>query len=190
MAVRTLALILLLIMLPALGATQSAGDYVSPPGINVVKVSWRFRVNQRQSSNANNVWSERNSGAQQPQISQSSNPRQTNSGQLSLPETVTVTETTRSEAVITLKNEGTKVVSKISYTFLFINRETGKTLLSYKFKDNVAIEPDETKTFTRQVGDKRADQFGPGGRLAWQRVECKLQITRVEYADDSVWRSK
>src|SRR5205823_13915626 len=87
MAVRTLALILLLIMLPALGATQSAGDYVSPPGINVVKVSWRFRVNQRQSSNANNIWSERNSGAQTPQVSQSSNPRQTNSGQLSLPET-------------------------------------------------------------------------------------------------------
>ena len=92
--------------------------------------------------------------------------------------------------MITLTNAGAKAIKKISYTFLFTDPNNIRKVLSYKFKNNVAIEPGETKTFVHPVGYAPVYQFAPGGRVPPQGVATRLQITRVEYADNSVWRSK
>jgi len=95
--------------------------------------------------------------------------------------------------VITLTNAGAKAIKKISYTFLFTDPNKIRKVLSYKFKNNVAIEPGETKTFVHPVGYAPIYQmvpgFTPGGTVRWQGFDYGLQITRVEYVDGSVWKS-
>ena len=90
---------------------------------------------------------------------------------------------------MTLRNDGPKMIRKVGYFFLFVDPENGKELLRYKFHHRAAMKSGETVTLTDQIEDPIANRFGPGGTSAWSRVECRIRIYRVEYANGPVWRS-
>ena len=188
-----LPLLLVMLALPALCWAQSASISQGPSDITIVKIGWRVRTHRVElpaPPGANSA--ETNSGADPAKVPQSGN-KGTMSGSLGGYGPVFKNEADGSDVVITLTNAGAKAIKRISYTFLFVDPTKNRTLLSYKFKNKVAIEPGETKTFVHPVGYAPAYQFdprfAPGGALTRQAVDG-IQITRVEYVDGSVWRSQ
>jgi hypothetical protein len=188
--------LLVMLAMPALSGAQSASGNQGPSDISIVKVSWKVRAHRQELPDKGATSAETNSGSDQAQAVRGGDTR-TRSGNLGGYGPVFKNEADSSDAVITLTNVGAKAIKRISYTFLFIDATNSRTLLSYKFKDKVAIEPGETKTFWHPVGYAPVHQFARGvvapgfvlgGTVAPQAVDNRLQITRVEYVDGSVWK--
>ncbi len=159
----------LVLLMSGLCSAQSTSNRQAPDGLKIMDARWRYRVSSHRANSQDT-----STGA---------------NGELMLPDHSRVTQTDGSEAVVTLKNDGPKTIKRVSYFFLFVDPEKGKELLRYQFHHRAAIKPGETVTLTDQIDDPMANRFGPGGTSAWSKVECRLSIYRVEYADGSVWRN-
>lgn len=84
-------------------------------------------------------------------------------------------------------NDGRKRIKSVGYDFQFVNAESDDVLLSYKLRSRTTIEPGATKTFSNLVADRRPQRLGADSRV---RVDYRVIITRVEYADGTVWQRR
>jgi hypothetical protein len=88
-------------------------------------------------------------------------------------------------ATAKVRNSGAKAVKEIEWDYVFVEPEGGKELKRYRLQSKQAIEPGATATLSKDVSIKPGENTRhlTAGR---QRVV----VTRVEYADGSVWKAK
>lgn len=88
-------------------------------------------------------------------------------------------------ARLTFKNTGAKAVSAVEWSHVFSDPETGKELKRYRLKSAERAAPGRTLTLTKAVFIKPGESTR---HLSAGRQ--KVQLTRVEYDDGTVWRSE
>ena len=82
-----------------------------------------------------------------------------------------------------LKNVGAKAIKAVSWDYVFVDVKDGKELKRYKLQSRQQILPGETQTLTRDVGldpKENTQHFSTGKQ--------QVEITKIEYADGSVWK--
>lgn len=201
---RKLVVFLFAVAIPALCLAQTPTNRRPPDDLKIVGATFR----QGTSRVRNSTTDSKNSSLLGPD-GQTNRPaadpgdqgwkndlaRARGNGQLGpLPDNTFLLQLGRSEAIVNIRNDGIKAVKAISYNFLFVNANNGRELLRYHFRNRVAIGPGETKMLTNAVVDQRARDFNPnviGSKTSsFGVVETRVEITRIEYADGSVWRSR
>jgi hypothetical protein len=182
--------LLLMMCATALCAAQAPDGQADAGGVTVVAADWRFPVNWRGESRADVLSG--SSGRLETPARRVTEPgddlsRRRRDGQLGPldSEDRIYLRRGRNEAVVKLRNDGGKRIKSVGYDFQFVNAESGEVLLSYRLSSAASLRPGETKTLTEVVADRRAQQFMPANGA---RVERRAVVTRVEYADGSVWR--
>jgi len=113
--------------MPGLCSAQSTSNRQAPDGLKIVGARWRYRVSSHRANSQDT-----STGA---------------NGALMLPDHSRVTQTDGSEAVVTLKNDGPKIIRRVSYLFLFVDPEKGQGVAA------VSVSP------------SRGDQAGRNGNL-------------------------
>jgi hypothetical protein len=88
-------------------------------------------------------------------------------------------------ATATLKNSGAKAVKAVEWDYVFAEPEGGKELKRYRLQSKQAIEPGATATLSKDVSIKPGENTR---HLTAGRQQ--VVVTRVEYADGSVWRAQ
>jgi hypothetical protein len=86
-------------------------------------------------------------------------------------------------AKATVKNAGTKAVKSVSWDYVFTDEKERKELKRYRLQSKQQILPGETQTLTATVGLDPKDKTShiTTGKQS-------VQITKLEYADGSVWK--
>lgn len=86
-------------------------------------------------------------------------------------------------AKASLKNTSAKTVKLIAWDYVFTGKENQKEIKRFKFQSKQQVPPGETATLFKEIGlDPKDDTRQLNGSK--QAVE----ITRIEYADGSIWR--
>ena len=88
-------------------------------------------------------------------------------------------------AKLTLKNEGGKPVKSIEWDHLFVEREGGKELKRYHLQAKQQIAAGASQTVSKEVfirPEESTRHIGEGVQ--------KVRVTRVEFADGTVWRAE
>jgi hypothetical protein len=88
-------------------------------------------------------------------------------------------------ASATVRNGGAKAVRAVEWAYLFVGPEGGKELKRYRLQSKQAIEPGATATLTKDVSIRPDDD---SRHLTSGRQQ--VVVTRVEYADGSVWKGE
>ena len=85
----------------------------------------------------------------------------------------------------TLKNQGAKTIKAVSWDYVFTDAGGRKELKRYKLQSRQQVLPGETQVLSRGVElDAKDDtRHITAGKQS-------VEITRIEYADGSVWRQK
>ena len=97
------------------------------------------------------------------------------------------------EASVELRNVGRKAVKSVSLELVFDDAVTKRELLRYRLGGG-EVGPGEAVTLKRRVNDPRKGYFRvteAGKRQLIPRASAatrRVEITRVEYADGTVWR--
>jgi hypothetical protein len=85
---------------------------------------------------------------------------------------------------LTVKNSGPKAIKSLEWGHVFSDPETGKELKRYRLKSVERIAPGETPTLVKAVFIK------PGESTRHLNAgEQRVEVTRVEYEDGTVWRA-
>ena len=88
-------------------------------------------------------------------------------------------------AQATLRNAGAKAVKSVEWDYVFVEPEGGKELKRYRLRSKQTIAPGATETLAKEVFIKPDEDTR---HLTAGRQQ--VTVTRVEYADGSVWRAK
>ncbi|MDQ3805452.1 MAG: hypothetical protein M3416_16690 [Acidobacteriota bacterium] len=88
-------------------------------------------------------------------------------------------------ATATVKNSGAKAVKAVEWDYVFVEPEGGKELKRYRLQSKQAIGPGATETLSKDVSIKPEENTR---HLTAGRQQ--VVVTRVEYADGSVWKAK
>jgi len=86
-------------------------------------------------------------------------------------------------ARVTLKNSGAKTIKSVSWDYVFADAKDQKELKRYKLQSRQQILPGQTQAVSRDVGLDPKDNT--------QHISIgkqSVEITRIEYADGSVWQ--
>lgn len=85
----------------------------------------------------------------------------------------------------TLKNAGTKAIKSVSWDYVFTDEKERKELRRYRLQSKRQILPGETQTVTAGLGldPKEKTRHITTGKQS-------VELTRIEYADGSVWRKQ
>lgn len=83
----------------------------------------------------------------------------------------------------TLRNTGTKAIKAVSWDYVFTDEKERKELKRYKFQSKQQILPGETQTLNVSLGldPKDKTRHIAAGKQS-------VEITKLEYADGSVWK--
>lgn len=156
------------------------------PDITVVSVTWRYPVNWLGDPTADVLSgsSSRDTVARDPQGGLDQKRKNNELGPIDTERDLYL-KRGQNEAIVEIQNNSAKKIKAVSYTFLFVNRGDETELLRYQFHNRIAIPPGQTKTMTNQVADRRAKRFSPGGT---SKVEYRVVVNRVEFADGSMWQ--
>ncbi len=84
-----------------------------------------------------------------------------------------------------LRNAGAKAVKAVEWDYVFVEPEGGKELKRYRLRSKQPIAPGATETLVKEVFIKPGEDTR---HLAAGRQQ--VAVTRVEYADGSVWKAK
>jgi len=87
------------------------------------------------------------------------------------------------KAQMVVKNRDEKTIKAINWDYVFLDPEKGKELKRYKVQTKQQILPAESQTLTKDFAlDPRENtRHVTTGRQ-------KVQITRIEFADGTIWR--
>lgn len=87
------------------------------------------------------------------------------------------------EARVTLKNGGAKAIKAVSWEHVFTDAEGGKELRRYRLQSKQQVPPGEARTLSAGVGidPKESTRHITTGKQS-------VEVTRIEYADGSVWK--
>ena len=88
-------------------------------------------------------------------------------------------------AKLTLKNSGAKAVKSVEWDHLFVEREGGRELKRYHLEVKQQIAAGASQTLSKEVLIKPEEST----RHISEGVQ-KIRLTRVEFADGTVWRSE
>ncbi|HWS54580.1 MAG TPA: hypothetical protein VN228_10650 [Pyrinomonadaceae bacterium] len=88
-------------------------------------------------------------------------------------------------AAATVRNDGAKAVRAVEWAYVFAEPEGGRELKRYRLQSKQTIEPGATATLTRDVSIKPDEE---SRHLTTGRQQ--VVVTRVEYADGSVWKGE
>jgi hypothetical protein len=96
------------------------------------------------------------------------------------------------EASATLQNKSARTVKSVSVDFVFLEIPTGRELVRYPLQSELTILPGHKKKIERDIFDTAKDiaNFSPPqgeSLLQMGPVRVRVVISRVEYADGSVW---
>lgn len=88
-------------------------------------------------------------------------------------------------AKLTIKNTGAKAVKAVEWDHLFVEREGGRELKRYHLEAKQQIAAGASQTLSKAVFIKPEEStrhIGEGRQ--------KVRVTRVEFADGTVWRAE
>ena len=88
-------------------------------------------------------------------------------------------------AKLTLKNSGAKAVKSVEWDHLFVERAGGKELKRYRLQAKQQIAAGSSQTVSKDVYIKPEEST----RHIGEGVQ-KIRVTRVEFADGTVWRAE
>ncbi|MBC7929239.1 MAG: hypothetical protein H7Z38_01620 [Rubrivivax sp.] len=86
-------------------------------------------------------------------------------------------------ARVTVRNDGAKAIKAVEWDYFFDDPEGGKELKRYRLQSKQQIAPGSTQKLTKDVfiqPDDNTRHINAGKQ--------RVQITRVEFGDGSVWR--
>ncbi len=86
---------------------------------------------------------------------------------------------------LTLQNEGAKAVKSVEWDHLFVEREGGRELKRYHLQAKQRIAAGASQTVSKEVfikPEENTRHIGEGAQ--------KVRVTRVEFADGTVWRAE
>ena len=86
---------------------------------------------------------------------------------------------------LTLKNSGAKAVKSVEWDHLFVEREGGRELKRYRLQAKQQIAAGSSQTVSKEVyvkPDESTRHISEGAQ--------KIRVTRVEFADGTVWRAE
>lgn len=88
-------------------------------------------------------------------------------------------------AQATLKNGGAKTIKAIFWDYVFTDAKEQKELKRYRLQSKQQILPGETQVLLRDVGldPQESTRHITTGKQS-------VEITKIEYADGSIWRQK
>ena len=89
------------------------------------------------------------------------------------------------EAKLTLRNSGEKAVKSVEWDHLFVERAGGKELKRYHLEVKQQIAAGASQTLSKEVFIKPEEST----RHISEGVQ-KIRLTRVEFADGTVWRAE
>jgi hypothetical protein len=201
--------LLLVYILPAICLAQTSATHQLPDDITIVAAYWQYALNWRGNTVADvasgsarqtdtvelrgttvvNGSTPTNSVARDPQTQVEERRAQ---NRLDLERDINVyLRTDRNAAVVTMHNDGAKTIRAVRYDFIFVNAGSGEELLRYQFRSKATINASETKTLTNYVVDRRAlpPPIGPRASASG-RIEYRVVVTRIDYADGSVWKRR
>ncbi|MBA2733988.1 MAG: hypothetical protein H0U54_14045 [Acidobacteria bacterium] len=82
-----------------------------------------------------------------------------------------------------LKNTGTKTIKTVSWDYIFTDAKDQKELKRYRLQSKQQVLPGETQTLTRDI------ELDPKENTRHITIgKQSVEITRIEYTDDSNWR--
>jgi len=188
--------LMLLCMIPGIGFAQSSAKQQDPDDVKVMEATWRFGYSWSKESSANNLGTgnQTSSSSGGPIRSNEQGQGKTDTNIIPLDTRIAVKDTTyQNAAIVTFHNDGSKQVKSMSYDFVFLRAETGAELLRYKFHNRVKINAGETTKIVSEIVDKQAERYRPvgvGSDLSKEgRVDYKVILSRIEYADGTFWQS-
>jgi hypothetical protein len=88
-------------------------------------------------------------------------------------------------AKLTLKNSGAKAVKSVEWEHLFVEREGGRELKRYRLQAKQQIAAGASQTLSKDVFIKPEEST----RHISEGAQ-KVRLTRVEFADGTVWRAE
>ena len=86
---------------------------------------------------------------------------------------------------LTLKNSGAKAVKSVEWDHLFVEREGGKELKRYRLQAKQQVAAGASQTVAKEVYVKPEEST----RHIKEGAQ-KVRLTRVEFADGTVWRAE
>lgn len=98
------------------------------------------------------------------------------------------------EASVELKNVGQKPVKSISLELVFNDALTKKDILRYRLSSNKVIAPGQVFTLKKRVNEPRKGSYRVAGAIKnaiiprTSAATRRVEITRVEFADGTVWQ--
>jgi hypothetical protein len=151
--------LLLLCALVVLGAAQGTDDRRGAPGVEVVGFEWKYAGYA-----AVEVVSNEKSGNTMKVVREKK-------------------YVFKYRAQLIVKNSGAKEIRALDWDYLFIDPEGGKELRRYGLQSKERVAPGTTRALTKEVlirPEENTHHLTTGRQ--------KVRITRVEFADGSVWR--
>ena len=88
-------------------------------------------------------------------------------------------------AKLTLRNTGAKAIKSVEWDHLFVEREGGRELKRYHLQAKQQIGAGASQTLSKEVfirPEESTRHIGEGAQ--------KVRLTRVEFADGTVWRAE
>jgi hypothetical protein len=159
---------LTLVLLAALAAVCAArafdGD-ASPPDVSVLSFDWKYAGYDRAETVKENESSVNDDPSTAIKVARG---------------TVYVFKYT---AKATVKNAGTKAIKAVSWDYVFTDEKERKELKRYRLQSKQQILPGETQTLTAGVS---LDPKDKSRHIATGKQS--VEITKLEYADGSVWK--
>lgn len=98
------------------------------------------------------------------------------------------------EASVELKNIGQKAIKAINLEMVFIDAMSKKELFRYRLSNKQDFGPGETVTLKRRVNERKNGYYYVPGTNQKHVVPVsaaatrQVVVTRIEYADGTVWR--
>ena len=155
----TLKAMFLLCALAALSAAQEADDKRGAPGVEVVGFGWKY------------------DGYAPVEVVRS----ETSAVTLSVKRGTSYVF--KYAARLTVKNSGGKAIKSVEWDHVFFDPDGGKELKRYHLQTKQQIAPGSTQALAKEVlisPDEDTRHINAGRQ--------KVQLTRVEFADGTVWR--
>jgi len=155
----TLKAVFLLCALASVASAQEAGDKLSPPGVEVAGFDWKY------------------DGYVPVEVVRSDK-----SGVLFSVKRGT-SYVFKYTARATVKNTGAKAIKSVEWDYVFVDPDGGKELRRYKLQSKQQVAPGATAALVKEVAispDENTHHITTGRQT--------VQITRVEFADGTVWR--
>jgi hypothetical protein len=160
-----LTIVLLVALAAVYGAARAFDGDASPPDVSVLSFEWKYAGYDRAETVKENESSVNDDPSTAIKVTRG---------------TVYVFKYT---AKATVKNTGTKAIKVVSWDYVFTDEKERKELKRYRLQSKQQILPGETQTLAAPVAldPKDKTRHITTGKQS-------VEITKLEYADGSVWK--